>query len=98
MDVLSSTVNVTTVKKTEVVPGDVTVVMKVLVVSCSAVASSANCALNAVPFPTSVLVMLLIEVVLDSLIVDVKEMASGNGVSEDIDVRSESELFSTKLA
>lgn len=98
MDVLSSTVNVTTVIKTEVVPGEVTVVMIALVVSCSVVASSANCALNAVPFPTSVLVMLLIEVVLDSLIVDVKEMANGNGVSEDIDVRSESELFSTKLA
>jgi len=62
------------------------------------VASSANCVLNAVPFPTSVLVMLLIEVVLDSLIVDVKEMANGNGVSDDIDVRSESELLSTKLA
>jgi len=63
------------------------------------VASSANCVLNAVPFPTSVLVMLLlIAVVLDSLMVDVKEMANGNGVSDDIDVRSESELFSTELA
>jgi len=39
---------------------------------------------------------LLIEVTSDSLIVDVKEMADGNGVSEDIDVRLESD--SMKLA
>lgn len=50
--------------------------------------------LNAVPFPRSVL--LLIVVPLDSLIVDVKEIAEGNGVLEVIDVRLESD--STKFA
>ena len=52
--------------------------------------------LIAVSFPTSVLVILTIVALLDSLIVDVKEMADGNGVLEDIDMRSES--VSMKLA
>ena len=53
--------------------------------------------LNAVPFPRSVALLIvvvldsLIVVLLESLIVDMNETADGRGVFEVIDVRSESD-------